>query len=175
MNKETQTRTMKQCSINADMRLDTEGHLFLAELPSEHEPGAAGGVTSSSPANTVPNSFCRGRDVLAPVRFMESIDIQQLNAHGDHEPVCSRRRESALIPAFDGARWRGLIPRCGTATEPRLMRRCCLDEGPMRFVIRSISIAFHALARTSHAATITLVHRTRGLLGCPALGAEQRP
>jgi len=54
-------------------------------------------------------------------RFMGSIDIQRLNAHGDREPLCSRRRESALIPAFDGARWRRLIPRCGAATQPRFM------------------------------------------------------
>ena len=51
---------------------------------------------------------------------MGSVDIQQLYAHEDHEPVCSRRRESALIPAFDGARWRGLT---SAATEPRFMQR----------------------------------------------------
>ncbi|OQC66187.1 MAG: hypothetical protein BWX48_01818 [Verrucomicrobia bacterium ADurb.Bin006] len=50
--------------------------------------------------------------------FMGSFDIQRSNAHGDHEPICSRRRESALISAFDGARWRGLT---SAATEPRFM------------------------------------------------------
>jgi hypothetical protein len=49
---------------------------------------------------------------------MGSSDIQRSNAHGDHEPICSRRRESALISAFDGARWRGLT---SAATEPRFM------------------------------------------------------
>jgi len=49
---------------------------------------------------------------------MESIDIQRFNAHWTHEPICSRRRESALISAVDGARWRGLT---SAATEPRFM------------------------------------------------------
>jgi len=54
-----------------------------------------------------------------------SVDIHRLNADRDHEPVCRRpalRDESARIPASDGARWRGLIPRCGTATEPAVPR-----------------------------------------------------
>ncbi len=54
-------------------------------------------------------------------RCVEGVDIQRLNAHGDHEPGCSRpasRDESALIPAFDGARCRRLTT---AATQPRFL------------------------------------------------------
>ncbi len=103
-----------------------------AVLKHTHSPAAAGLRATAhvrARAASVQGPHLSGRKVDAHARrrdgygttVHESVDIQRLNARGDREPLCSRRRESALIPAFDEARWRRLIPRCGAATQPRFM------------------------------------------------------